>query len=183
MASVDDFLEDNRGLAQDDSALRSETDGVKLDVVISGISPQFVKFNHMGTDYTVDRNAVLDIEKREDPSGSGKAATITLNRDAALHATYSLSASDLTSARPFSMARPSPVPFRPVRPSPREVAWRIATGYAPAPVPIVAAALGAGGYPTLEELYPPLNQTLTVSDSTSGGILDDTIADDERADY
>jgi hypothetical protein len=182
VASVDNFLKDNKGLAQDDSALRSETEGIKLDVVISGISPQFVKFNHMGTDYTVDRNAVLDIEKREDPSGSGKAATITLNRDAALHATYSLSASDLTSRRPFSMARPSPVPFRPVRPSPREAAWRIATGYAPAPVPIVAG-LGAGGYPTLEEIYPPLNQTLTACESETGGTLDDTITDDERADY
>jgi hypothetical protein len=132
-----------------------------------GISAQFVKFRHLGTEYIVDRKYVIDIEERLDPSAAGGAATLTLNRDAALLANYSISAIDLASALPFSLSRVPAVPYRRIAPSPREIAWRRNTGYS--------------DYPSLE-IYLSQFSTVTACDSFSAGILDDTLADDERAD-
>jgi hypothetical protein len=179
MANVEDYLKANSNLNQDDSALTTDTDGIRLDVVVSAISPKFVKFNHMGTEYRIDRQDVLDIEGRDDSSVAGNAATMTIKRDAEFLATYSVSAADVTSALPFSMTRAPVAPLRPIAPSAREAAWRLATGYS---FPMVAAAIGAGGFPSLEKFLTPF-QTLSGSPSQSNGIDDDTIPDDERTDY
>lgn len=168
MASVEEFLNDNPDLDQGDETLIADSAGIRLEVCLSAVSARFVKFNHMGTDYVVDRADVVDIEARADPAVPQKAATLTVKRDAALLASYSITARDLSSALPFTMSR-SPVNPRRRAISAREVAWRRARDY-------------VSEYPSLT-IYLTAYQTLSSSDSYCDGMPDDSMADDEREDY
>ena len=170
MASVDEFLKQNPGLYQDDALLEADSSQLRLDVVLLGVSSRFVKFNHLGTDYVVDRDQVMSIDEGEDGSAAGKAVTLTVTRDAALLASYSVSATDLASALPFSLLRAPRAPS--LRgPSARELAWRRAARYT-----------YVSDYPSLEIYLSPYG-TLTRSDSYSDGMPVDTIGDDEQTDY
>lgn len=163
MASVEDFLSANPEFAVEDVAGSSAGD-VRLDVTLIGVSPGQVRFTHLGTEYAVDRDHVVSIEPRGDRS---RDVVVTLRRDASLVAVHAVRADALTAPVPFGMLRP--VPPRVLVPSERELAWRTATGY-------------AGRYPSLEIYLQPF-ETQSRCDSESGGIHDDTIADEAHADY
>jgi hypothetical protein len=169
MANVDEFLEQNPSLELGDSILDNDLGGVKVEGKIIGISTKYVKFCHMGTDYTVAKENVLDITERVDPTVPGNAVTLTLTRDASMLANYSVTAAELTFSLPFSLSRPSPVPTRRYAPSAREIAWRQAARY-------------SSDYPSLEIYLSPYG-TLSGSPTETAGGADDTGADDERTDY
>jgi hypothetical protein len=170
MASLDEFLKQNPDLYQDDALLEADSSQLRLDVVLLGVSSRFVKFNHMGTDYVVDRDHVVGIEEREDRSVAGKAVTLTVTRDAALLASYSVSATDVASALPFSLFRAPAAPLR-RGPSAREIAWRRSARYE-----------YSSEYPSLEIYLTPCG-TETASESYSNGRPVDTIGDDEKTDF
>jgi hypothetical protein len=169
VASVEEFLRQNPDLEYEDDASPAESTGLRLAVAVTGVSSRFLRFNHLGTDYVVEQEDVLDIAEREDPSAAGTPATLTLKHDAELFASFSVSARDLTGELPFSLARGPSLPLRRPVPSAREVAWRRATAYADFDP----------GHP-FKSLY---DQTLTGCDSVSAGELDDSKTDDERADW
>jgi hypothetical protein len=169
MANVDEFLEQNPSLDLGDSIPNNDISGVRIEGRIIGISAKYVKFSHMGTDYIVLKENVLDITERVDPIVPGNAVTLMLTRDASMLANYSVTAAELTSSLPFSLSRPSPVSTRRNTPSVREIAWRQAARY-------------SSDYPSLEIYLSPYG-TSTGSETATAGGVDDTGADDERADY
>ena len=168
MASVEEFLRQNPDLEYEDEASPTESAGLRLAVIVTGVSSRFLRFNHLGTDYVIDQEDVLDIADREDPSAAGTPATLTLKNDAELFASYSVSARDLSAELPFSLARGPAFPGRPFALSDRELAWRRAT------------AFNNSGPGPFTSLY---DQTLTGCDSVSAGEFDDSKTDDERADW
>jgi hypothetical protein len=162
VASVDEFLDQNPNLMSDNASLGAELADLKLEVVILDISPHVIEFRYMGTDYRIDRIDVLELEDPQDSSSTGKVTTLKLKRDAVLLAKYSVSARHLDSTLPFTLASRQPTaPYDRTVPSPREIAWRRMTGYDPG-----AITFGEGAVNT------------TASESVSGGIVDDSIADD-----
>jgi hypothetical protein len=178
VATVDEFLSNHSDLEEADDEVSAGTDGpgVRLDVTILGISANAVRFVHLGTEYRVDRAAVRRIDDRQDPANPGRAATLVVDKDAPLVATYSVSSTDLVTSLPFAMSRP-PITPRPKMASPREVAWRNAQG-----APMMAMDPAGGGYPSLAEWLSAVSTT-TACESSSGGDLDDNIGDDQCSDY
>jgi hypothetical protein len=166
MASVEHFLSDNPEF-QDDASSEVASDDIRLEVTLIGITPKHVKFAHLGTEYSVDRDQVVGIDQAGEPP-SGRNVTLTLKRDASLMAVHAVAADALVRSLPFGMLRAGAAPRRLV-PSERELAWREVSGY-------------GRRYPSLDIYLAPF-QTVTVCDSYSAGILDDSLADDERADY
>jgi hypothetical protein len=130
MDDVDTFLNQNPGLKSSGEGLGTAITEVRLQVVVFAISPVYVEFSYMGTDFRVDRKDVLGIEESKESSALGKVATLKLKRDTVLLSQQSVSAHDLGCPLPFSLARPSPVSAqRGAGPSQREMAWRQLTGY------------------------------------------------------
>jgi hypothetical protein len=76
MANVDEFLEQNPSLDLGDSIPDNDLSGVRIEGKIIGISAKYVKFSHMGTDYIVLKENVLDITERVDPTVPGNAVTL-----------------------------------------------------------------------------------------------------------
>jgi hypothetical protein len=166
MASVEHFLRDNPEF-QDDASSAVAPEDVRVDVTLVGITPKHVKFSHLGTEYSVDREQVAAIERSDEPP-SGRNVTLTLKRDASLMAVHAVAAEALVRSLPFGMLRAAAAPRRRF-PSERELAWRETTGY-------------NTGYAPFEK-YLAAFQTLTYSESYSAGISDDSNVDDEAADY
>lgn len=171
MAAIDDFLGRHPDLNQDDAEVLGDAGGVRLDVTVLGVSPRYVRFAHLGTEYSVEREHVLDVADREEPAAGRGAATLTLALDAPVHASYTVSAGDLSSSVPFSLSRPPSAAPRRIRVSSRELAWRRANG-------LTTAAAYSDDAQVLDAYA-----TGTGCDSRTSGGWDDTITDDERADY
>jgi hypothetical protein len=144
MSDVDAFLAQNPDLKTSDEKLGSGVNEIRLHVTVGAISPGYVEFNYLGTNFKVDRKDVLGLDEVQDPSATGKAATLKLKRDALLLTQQSVSASELASPLPFSLARPSPLPAASSRAqSPREIAWRKNAGFGD-PWAVTFLATGSG---------------------------------------
>lgn len=170
MAAIDDFMSRHPELSEEDSVQLQKSNGARLEVSIRGISSSYVRFAYMGTEYSVMREKVLDVIERHDGPDPA-AATIVVDRDSPLTASYSVTAAELESAIPFTLTAPPSAAEAPIRLSDREVAWRRETGYE-----------GAGRYPSLETYLSPYG-TATGSPSRTAGGWDDSVTDDQRTDY
>jgi hypothetical protein len=175
VATADDFLRNHPDLEETDSDGNAGMDsaGTRLDVTILGISANSVRFGYLGTEYRVDREAVLRLDDRQDPAEPGRPATLVVKKDAPLTASYSVTGADLVSSLPFAMARPPITPRR----RPGEVLFR-----SPAVSLLDPPGPGTGRYPSLE-VYLTAVSTTTACESQSGGDLDDSIGDDQASDY
>jgi len=173
MATAEEFLLHHPDLEEgdDQDSLSLDGAGVRLAVSILGISEHSVRFVYLGTEYRVDRAAVLRIEDRPDPADPGHPATLVVQRDAPLTASYAVSGADLAAALPFALTRP-PIP---TQANPAAVLYRgVSLVDPPAP--------GTGRYPSLA-IYLTATSTASGSPTATAGGSDDTGADDQYADY
>lgn len=175
MATAEEFLLQHPDLEEGDEQDSPSLDGVgaRLAVSILGISENSVRFVHLGTEYRVDRAAVLRIEARPDPADPGHPATLVVQRDAPLTASYAVSGADLATALPFALTRP-PIT---TRPNPGQALFR-----SPGVSLVDPPAPGTGRYPSLA-IYLTATSSLSGSPTDTAGGSDDTGADDEYADY
>jgi hypothetical protein len=175
MATAEEFLRQHPEVEEGDaeSGPGRDVSGAQLAVSILGISENSVRFVHLGTEYRVGRDAVLRIEDRPDPADPAHPATLVVQRDAPLVASYAVSGADLASALPFAMTRP-PIP---ARPNLGQVLFR-----APGVSLLDPPAPGTGRYPSLA-IYLTATSSLSGSPTETAGGSDDTGADDEYADY
>lgn len=162
MASVEEFLADHPGVDESSAPLGTGTSELRFEVMLTGISEQFVRFTYYGTAYLVSRDAVLDIESAPD----GQTVTLTVARGASLQAIQTVAAEDLDRAIPFGLSRPLTGFVRPPS-TERDIAWR-----------------RSHDVPTLQEV---LAQYATVSysygDTASNGMADDSGPNDSITDY
>lgn len=175
MATADDFLRNHPDLEETESESNADLDsgGTRLDVTILGISATTVRFGYLGTEYRVERDAVLRLDDRQDLGDPGRAAIMVVKKDAPMTASYTVTGGDLVASLPFAMSRP---PISPRR-RPGEVLFR-----SPAVSLVDPPAPGTGRYPSLE-VYLTAVSTTTACESQSGGDLDDSIGDDQATDY
>jgi hypothetical protein len=132
MTDIESYLKANPELAAESGRDLQSTDSLVLNVVVLGISAKEIVFAHLGQEFSVSREDVLDVSETHEnvfnPFPRGKAAKLVLKEEATLRRQGAIKAAQLQRNLPLPLALPTSIPNRPLISS-REVEWRAQHGY------------------------------------------------------